>query len=114
MKMGKLKDPAKDLARRILKEVDFKDRLNGFSLRERAGPVPVTLYSFEEVVSLLNDPHPRLDFNELEGWVRKTMGDTELADRIAGAVKIGRSDQERAIHIRKLMEERLNQCRKPG
>jgi hypothetical protein len=114
MKMGKLKDPSKDLATRILTEVDFEGRLNGFRLRERAGPVPVTLYSFEEVVSLLNDPHPRLDFNELEGWVRRTMGDTELADRIAETIRIGRSDQERALHIRKLMEERLNQCRKPG
>ena len=50
----------------------------------------------------------------MDGWVRKTMGDTELADRIAETVRIGRSGQERSLRIRKLMEERLNQCRERG
>jgi hypothetical protein len=110
--MGKLQEPSKNLAKRILTEVDFEDRLSGFNLRERAGAFPVTMYSFEEVVSLLNDPHPRLDFNELEGWVRKTMKDGELADQIADAINKGHSDQERTHFIKNLMEERLNQCKK--
>lgn len=110
--MGKLRDPSQNLAKRILTEVDFGDRLNGFSLRERAGAIPVTMYSFEEVVFLLNDLHPRLDFIELETWVRKTMRDKELADQIADAVRKESSDQNRSLHIKKLMEERLIQCQK--
>jgi hypothetical protein len=110
--MERLKEPSHELALRILGEVIFEDRLVGFSLRERSGPMPVTMYSFKEVVSLLNDPHPRLDFNELEGWVRKTMGDSELAEQIAEAVRSGRSDQDRSLHIKKLMEERLSQCKR--
>ncbi|MGA2467314.1 MAG: hypothetical protein ABSH06_23570 [Thermodesulfobacteriota bacterium] len=110
--MGKLQEPSKNLTKRILTEVDFEDRLSGFNLRERAGADPVTMYSFEEVVSLLNDPHPRLDFNELEGWVRKTIKDGELADQIADAVSSGRSDQDRSLRIKKLMEERLSQCKR--
>ena len=110
--MRKLKDPSRELVKRIFTEVDFEDRLNGFSLRERSGLMPVTMYSFKEVVSLLNDPHPRLDFNELEGWVRETMNDKELADQIAEAVRSGRSDQDRSLRIKKLMEERLRQCKK--
>jgi hypothetical protein len=110
--MGKLQEPSKNLAKSILTEVGFEDRLTGFILRERSGPRPAIMYRFEEVVSLLNDPHPRLDFNELEGWVRETMGDEELAEQIGEAVKSARSDQDRSLRIKKLMEERLSQCKK--
>jgi hypothetical protein len=112
--MGKLGVPSNGLIKKILAEVDFDARFEGFSLRERSGPVPVILYRFEEIVSFLNDPHPRLDFRELEGWVRETMGDTELAEQIAVAVKKGNNDQERTCLIKDLMEARLNQCRMEG
>jgi hypothetical protein len=102
MKMGKLRFPSND----------FEDRLEGFSLRERSGPIPVIMYRFEEVVTLLNDPHPRLDFIELETWIRKTMRDEELADQIADVVRMESSDQNRSLHIKELMEERLDQCKR--
>jgi len=110
--MGKLQDPSQNLAKRILTEVDFEDCLSGFSLRERAGAIPVTMYSFEEVVFLLNDPHPRLDFIALETWIKKTMRDKELADQIADAVRKESSDQNRSLRIKELLEERLDQCRR--
>ena len=109
--MGKLKDPSRELAKKVLTEVDFEHRLNGFSLKERMGAMPVALYSFQEVVSLLNERHPRLDFKELEEWIRRTMGDKELARQIAEAVTNGRSDQDRLFQIKQLMEERLGQCK---
>jgi len=112
--MGKLRVPSNGLIKRILAEVDFEGRLEGFSLRERSGPVPVVMYRFEEVVSFLNDPHPRLDFRELEGWIRRVVGDTELAEQIAVAIKKGNNDQERTYLIRDLMEVRLNQCKMEG
>jgi hypothetical protein len=99
---------------KVLTEVGFEDHLDGFSLRERSGPMPVTMYRFEEVVTLLSDPHPRLDFKQLEEWIRSVMGDTELAEQIAVAIKKGNNDQERTYSIRDLMEERLNQCRMGG
>ncbi len=109
--MAKLQDPSRELAKKVLTEVDFEHRFNGFSLRERMGAMPVDLYSFEEVVSLLNEPHPRLDFNELEQWVRTTMDDKELAGQIADRIRKGNSDQDRSDRIKKLMEERLAQCK---
>jgi hypothetical protein len=112
MSVAKLGNPSRELVARVLTEVDFEHRLNGFILRERAGALAVIMYSFEEVVSFLNDPYPRVNFNELEGWMRETMDDMELAEQIAEAVRIGRSDQDRLQHIKKLMEERLNQCKK--
>jgi len=48
--MKKLKNPSRELAMKILSEVGFEDRLIGFSLRERTGPMPVVMYKFEEVV----------------------------------------------------------------
>ena len=110
--MKKLKNPSRELAMKILSEVGFEDRLIGFSLRERTGPMPIIMYKFEEVVSLLNNPYPRIDFNELEVWVRKAMGDEEMAEQIAEAIEKGKSDQERSYLIKKLMEERLTQCKK--
>lgn len=110
--MEKLRDPSSKLAKKILTEVGFEDRFNGFILRERSGPMPVTMYSFEEVVSFLNEPHPRFDFNELEGWIRGTMSDEELAARIAETIKSGQSDQERFLRIKKVMKERLSQCKR--
>lgn len=110
--MKELKVPSRELAMRILSEVGFEDRLVGFSLRERTGPVPIIMYKFEEVVSLLNHPYPRMDFNELEEWIRKAMGDKEMAEQIAEAIKKGKSDQERSHLIKELMEERLRQCKK--
>jgi hypothetical protein len=112
MKIGKLRFPSDDLSKNVLTEVDFEDRLEGFLLRERSGPIPVTMYSFEEVASLLNDPHPRLGFIELETWIRKTMRDKELADQVADAVRMESSDQNRSLRIKELMEERLDQCKK--
>ena len=42
MSMGEIAEILlENLAKRILTEVDFEDRLNGFSLRERAGAIPV-------------------------------------------------------------------------
>jgi len=110
--MHKLKNPSKELAIRILAEVNFEDRLEGFSLRERSGPIPVTMYSFKEVVSLLQDTYPRIDFIELETWVRRIMNDQELADQIADSIMKGNSDQNRSLRMKKLMEERLSQCQK--
>jgi hypothetical protein len=112
--MKKLKIPSRELAMKLLSEVEFEDRLIGFILRERTGPMPVIMYKFEEVVSLLNNPHPRIDFDELGVWVRKAMGDEEMAEQIAKAIEKGKSDQERSYLIKKLMEERLNQCRRFG
>lgn len=109
--MGVLKEPSKRLARQIFREVGFEDRLEGFSLRERSGPRLVTMYRFEEVVSFFNDQHPRLDFEDLEAWVRNIMNDTELADRIQSALSEAESDQSRCEVVRGLLEERLGQCR---
>ena len=108
--MEKLTFPSKALAARIVTEVGFEDRLMGYRLRERAGAMSIPLYSFEEVVGLLNEPHPRIDFNRLETWVRDTMGDVKLAGKIRDLLREDISDRDRSLRIRDLMALRLHQC----
>ena len=109
--MSVLKEPSNKLVKKVLHEVSFEERFEGFSLRERSGAMSVTMYKFEEVVSFLNDRNPRMDFDDLEGWVRNAMGDTELADHIKVVLRDAGSDQERSDRIKMLMEERLHQCK---
>ena len=108
--MIELAYPSKRLAERVLTEVGFEDRITGYRLRERTGCMTVRLYSFEEVLGLLNDPHPRLDFNRLQQWMRDTMGDPELAGIIGNAIEEDTSEQVRTLRIRDLMAQRLYQC----
>jgi hypothetical protein len=40
------------------------------------------------------------------------MGDEELAEQIADSIRKGKSDQNISLRIKKLMEERLDQCKR--
>jgi len=109
--MGKLPRPSQGLAARILTEVGFEDRLIGYRFHMRLGAISTSLYSFEEVLNLLNDQHPRMDFVLLEKWIREVMGDVELAERIKAIARKDFSDQGKTYRIRDLMAERLGQCK---
>ena len=109
--MKKLSRPSRDLGSRILKKVPFEDRFIGYRLSERHGAMRITSYSFQEVVNLLKDQMPRVDFDALQEWVGKVMKDEELAERIVAAVAEESNDYDRVISIRNLMEERLEQCK---
>ncbi len=106
-----MKKPSQDLVKKVQREVGFEDRLEGYSLRERAGAVRITLYSLAGVASFLNQRHPRIDLQTLQGWVRDVIGDTELADRIQAVVAEPISDQAKGDKIRELVEGRLCQCK---
>jgi len=106
-----LTKPSRKLKKQIMKEVGFAERLTGYKLHERMGPMPRTLYSFREILDLLNEANPRIDFNGLEQWIREVMGDGELAERILETVEVDRSDQEKTCLIRDLLAQRLAQCR---
>lgn len=101
--MGKLSEISRELVARIRSEVEFEERLIGYRLHLRLGPSPISLYSFEEVFGLLNDPHPRLGFHKLAKWIREVMGEVIGADCC---------NQDKSLQIRDLMGERLIQCHK--
>jgi hypothetical protein len=112
--MKGLNRPSGALARRILTEVGFEQRLIGFRLRRRAGPVRVTLYSFREVVGFLADGIPQMNIARLAQWARNAMGDGELADRIEAVNGDPVSEREKLLRIGILMAERLLQCERTG
>jgi hypothetical protein len=108
----KLAEPDREVVSRVLREVGFAERIVGYQVRERSGPMAKFLYSFEEVCDFLCDQFPVLAFEELTRWLRVVMRDEELALKVAEAVEHGHTDYERTRRIRELMGERLMQCKK--
>ena len=106
--------PTKELATRILGEVDFPDRLIGHKMRRRMGPVPVSLYSFEEVVRFLTEDIPQIDLEDLHTWVGEKIGDKDLAGAIGEIGRREMDDPEKLLRIRGLMMARLGQSRRIG
>lgn len=110
--MNDLKQPEPELLTRILSEVDFDQRLVGYRYRGRWSSIPADLYSVREVALLLSDKCPAIELDRLEQWLRDTIGDTELADRVVAICQQSEvNDRERLQQVRALLDERLAQCR---
>ena len=125
--MTKLPEPSKDVATRILSEVDFDNRLIGFDMKPRAGNTPLSLYSFAEATNFLHvDGFDALtipgaggsvgyiDLAALQNWVNTVMGDKDLAEAIAETVKENESYHDQANAVKELLAERLHQCKEIG
>ncbi len=110
--MQTLSTPDNELIARILREVDFDQRLIGYRMRERTGPTPASLYSFEEVVHLLGDKCPYVSPEQLVEWVETVTEDAELAAAIIDANQKETNDRARMLRIHALMAERLCQCKR--
>ena len=109
--MKDLSEPTAELACHVTGKVGFENRLVGYRVRQRAGALMTPLYSFEEVVHLLNDQFPQLSLRRLEEWLRTVIGDGELADRIAEVAQEDMCDRDRMLRVRMLMSARLCQCK---
>ena len=110
--MKKLSAVPEKVAARILSKVSFENRFIGGRLRHHAGMKRVTSYRFEEIIHLLNDPWPVLNPEALGRWIREVMSDVDLAEEIARVIETESSYPIITSHIRSLMEERLDQCRR--
>ncbi len=110
--MQTLSAPDEHLAARILREVDFDQRLVGYRIRERTGPVASSLYSFEEVVHLLSDKCPYVSLEQLQQWLETVAEDAELAAAVAAARQEETNDRDRLQRAGTLMAERLCQCKR--
>ena len=105
-----LSKPGRELKKRIKCETGFDGRFIGYRLHKRMGPIPVTVYSFKELYSLLNDPYPRIDFIALKQWILNVIKDTELAEIIGIIIEREESDHEKTSQIRDIFHARLAQC----
>jgi hypothetical protein len=106
-----LNEPDVELVARIMSEVDFDHRLVGNRVRPRWGSIHADLYSVREVALLLSDKHPAIELDRLQEWIRTTIGDDELADRLGDVQTLHVSDRELLQRVRLLLDERLEQCR---
>lgn len=109
--MADLREPAKDLAQKIMEEVDFDRRLLGYRVNPRLGFIEVPLYSLGEVVELLHD-RAYIDPEKLETWIRDILGDHELAGRLRDRVAGGWPELSKLEPVRELLRRRILQCRK--
>ena len=112
--MKPFQPPTRELATKILGEVAFQDRLIGHKMRKRMGPVPVSLYSIEEVLRFLSEDTPQMDLDDLHVWVRDKIGDKDLARAIDEISRKEMDDPEKLMHIKGLMAARLGQSRRIG
>jgi hypothetical protein len=110
MHEAQLSEPSEELASRILGRVSFSDRFAAAMVHPHTGPIPMDVYSFEQVANLLNAPGTRIDLKALAIWLEEVMGDKELAARTREATDEGPHEQARTI-ISALVQERLQQCR---
>lgn len=109
MHEDQLSEPSQELAARILARVSFNDRFTIAMIHPHTGPMPMDVYSFQEVANLLKAPGLHLDLKTLAKWLEEVIGDEELAARILEAIDEG--PQEKARLTGALMQERLEQCR---
>jgi hypothetical protein len=116
-----LSPPSEDLARRILTEVGWEERIEGFFEAPMRGKLREYIFKFRDAANLLradvSDPWSTssgffgyFEFNELQAWVRDVFGDRELADAIGNILAADASLKERIESIKSLMEHRLRQC----
>ncbi len=118
---GPLSPPSQDLAKRILTEVGWEERIEGFFEAPMRGNMRELVYSFRDAANLLmadvSDPWSTrsgllgyFEFNELQAWIRDVFGDKELAHAIAEVIKDDRCLKEQIESIKALMNYRLRQC----
>ena len=110
-KFLKLSEPSREMARKMLSEVDFQVRLIGYKIHPKLGPVEVALYSFEELVGLMVEPRRFISLEKVEQWVREVMGDLELAGRIREISAMELAEQEKLNRLAKLLGMRMLQCK---
>ena len=115
--------PSDELARHLLSEVRYEDRLTGVSMHCLQGPTQANIYSLATAVRFLymddldalRDPTSGaylgyIDPKALVWWLSNVFGDTELADAVDAEVEGLKSYVQMLVPMRRLLETRLEQC----
>lgn len=113
----------KEMAEKLIEEVQFEDRLVGVMMSGTAGNQNRSLYSLEEVVSFIQPVSVEflsqrgkgtmnyVNIEDLLHWIRNVYKDKELADIIEKEMIKENSVMGKLNIARHYIQERLNQCK---
>ena len=103
-----------ELALRILAPVPYRDRFPAGRLRPPVGITPGDVRSLPELHGFLapeDGSLPGINLARLPAWVDRAIGDRELSDRVAEAVRSAGSYVEGCLRVYDLVGQRLEQAR---
>jgi hypothetical protein len=105
--------PDIELARRLLGIVPYRDRLPAGRLKPPVGLIPSPVRGLKEVRLLLAPDDrslPGLNLSALAVWIRRVIGDAELADRVEAAVQAADNYVAGCLEVYELVVARLDQA----
>lgn len=111
---GGMPIPGRELALRLLGTVPFRDRLPAGRLKPPIGLIPSPVRGLREVQLLLAPDDrslPGLNLSALAEWIRRVLGDRELADLVQAAVREAGSYVAGCLAVHDLTVARLEQAR---
>jgi hypothetical protein len=122
-KMVSLPEPSRDVALRVVGEVDFEERLLGVKMRPMVGNQEHFIYSVKEVLEFLRmervedllTPGSKeyvgyIDLRILERWMAEIIKDKDLAQAIKGESERSDNFKDQVAGIKTLIAQRFDQC----
>jgi hypothetical protein len=117
-----LSDISVEMAKKLMGEVEFKDRIIGTKMSGAGGNNRVSIYSLQEVAEFLHADSidvlmqmgkstiSQINIPELIRWIADVYEDQELADAITEGISTADNYIGEINIIRSLIKERINQC----
>jgi hypothetical protein len=118
-----MQPPSAEEASRILRPVDYPERLVGLKMSAMGGSNPTELYSLEDAARFihvddyeiaLKDNHATVGYVDpkaLAAWVSEVLGDPTLSDAITSLAETDAFYGSIALDIKALLAARLEQCK---
>ena len=121
--MLSLPEPSRDVASRVVGEVDFEERLLGVKMRPMVGNQEHFIYSVKEVIEFLRmervedllTPGSKeyvgyIDTHILKKWIAEVIEDKDLAEAIKEEIERSDNFKDQVTAIKALITARFSQC----
>lgn len=121
--MTVLSEISVELAEKLLEEVSFENRFEGYRKNSMSGSHGIFIFTFENLVKFMNEGHTEnltqigarsqftyIDLDALKNGIVNNYGDKELSDEIGKEIEKGNSYIERLPKIVELLNYRQHQC----
>ena len=122
--MSRLSAVTKEMASKLLSEVEYGSHLVGSKMHPMSGSTDVILMELEDVLNFFHMGAIEtlviiggggvvhyLDYSDLKMWVSNVFGDEELANAIGEEIDKGKCFADTMGPIWELLNERIQQCK---